>query len=88
MAHVLARLKGAPMENVRQQLEKDAAEHARQGMYLEHLWHNADTPDEVLFLFRVDNLDHCRQRMRQTHAEALAKNPATPLPTMTFLDGA
>jgi len=87
MAHVLAKLTGAPLPAVKQQLEHDAAEHAEQGMYLEHLWQNADKPEEVLFLFQVKDLAHCRQRKREVHAQALAKNPDTPLPELTFLDG-
>jgi len=87
MPHVLAKLTGAPLQAVKQQLEHDAAEHAEQGMYLEHLWQNADKPEEVLFLFQVKDLAHCQRRMREVHAQALAKDPHTPLPELTFLDG-
>jgi hypothetical protein len=87
MAHVLAKLKGAPLAAVKQQLEHDAAGHAEQGMYLEHLWQNAENSEEVFFLFQVKDLAHCRQRMREVHAKARAENPDVPLPEMTFLDG-
>jgi hypothetical protein len=87
MAHVLAKLTGAPLAAVKEQLERDAAEHAEQGMYLEHLWQNADKPEEVLFLFQVKDLAHCQQRIREMHAQARAENPDTPLPEMIFLDG-
>jgi hypothetical protein len=87
MAHVLAKLTGAPLAAVKQQLENDAAEHAEQGMYLEHLWQNAENPEEVFFLFQVKDLAHCRQRIHQMHAQARAENPGVPLPEMTFLDG-
>jgi hypothetical protein len=87
MAHVLAKLTGAPLAAVKQQLEHDAAEHAGQGMYLEHLWQNAENSDEAFFLFQVKDLAHCRQHIREMHAKALAENPDTPLPEMTFLDG-
>ena len=87
MAHVLAKLTGAPMPAVKQQLEHDAAEHAEQGMYLEHLWQNAENSEEVFFLFQVKDLAHCQQRMREVHAQARAKNPDAPIPEMTFLNG-
>jgi hypothetical protein len=87
MAHILACLRGAPLANVKQQLEKDAVSHAAQGMVLEHLWKNAEDPEEVLFLFRVDSLEHCRQRMKKTHAQARLENPDVPLPQLTFLQG-
>lgn len=87
MAHVLAKLTGAPMAAVKQQLGHDAAEHAEQGMYLEHLWQNAENSEEVFFLFQVKDLAHCQQRMREVHVQARAKNPDAPIPEMTFLDG-
>lgn len=86
MAHVLATMRGAKLEDVQRQLKKDAAAHAAQGMYLEHLWRNGDDPDEVRFLFRVDDLDGCRVRTQKTHAQALRADPNTKLPTMTFLE--
>lgn len=88
MAHVLAKLTGVKLADVKQQLEKDAANHAGQGMYLEHLWHNAEDPAEVLFLFLVKDLEHCRQLTRKTYAQARQENPDVQLPQMTFLDGA
>lgn len=88
MAHILAKLSGAPLAAIKQQLEKDADEHARQGMYLKHLWQNADDAAEVFFLFQVKDLAQCRQRMKQTHAKAREENPDVPLPTLTFLEDA
>jgi hypothetical protein len=85
MAHVLARLAGVKLVDARQQLEKDASAHAEQGMYLEHLWANSEDPGEVLFLFRVDDLNHCRQRMRKVHAEARRADPNARLPEVFFL---
>jgi hypothetical protein len=87
MAPVLASLRGALLANVRQQLEKDAASHAGQGMVLEHLWQNTEDPEEVLFLFRVASLEQCQQRMKTTHARARQENPDAPLPHLTFLQG-
>lgn len=87
MAHVLAKLTGVKLADVKQQLEKDAADHAEQGMYLEHLWQNTEDPGEVLFLFQVKDLEHCRQLTKKVHAQARLDNPDMPLPDMTFLDG-
>lgn len=86
MAHVLAKLRGAKVDDVRRQLTKDAPAHAEQGMYLERLWGNDDDPDEVLFLFRVDDLGRCRDRMKKAHAQALQADPNAKLPKMTFLE--
>jgi hypothetical protein len=86
MAHVLAKLTGVKFADVKQQLETDKPGHAEQGMYLEHLWKNADDPNEVLFLFRVNDLNHCKQLMNRVHAEARQKDPNAKLPEVVFLD--
>ena len=85
MAHVLAKLTGAKLTDVQRQLESDAAAHAEQGMVLEHLWKNADDPEEILFLFQVENLDHCMQRMNEVHGQALRQDPNAKLPRLIFL---
>jgi hypothetical protein len=85
MPHVLATLTGVKFDDVRRQLEKDAATHAEQGMYLEHLWKNADDPDQVLFLFRVNDLEHCKQLMNTIHAQARQQDPNANLPKTIFL---
>ncbi|XXX78904.1 hypothetical protein WMF30_09015 [Sorangium sp. So ce134] len=85
MAHVLARLTGATLEDVKQQLEADAASHAEQGMHLEHIWTNDDDPSDILFLLRVDDLSHCKQLISRVHAEIHQEDPNAKLPHMTFL---
>ena len=55
MAHMLARLRGSRIEDVRSVLHTDATKHAEQGLHLEYLWQNVDEPEEILFRFRIDN---------------------------------
>ena len=86
MAHVLAKLVDVKFGDLKQKLEEDAPAHAEQGMYLEHLWKNADDQNEVLFLFRVNDLNHCRQVMNRVHTEARRKDPNAKLPHITFLE--
>ena len=88
MAHVLAKLTGVKLADVKHQLETDASAHAEQGMYVEHLWRNSDDRDEVLFLFRVNDLKHCKQMMTKIHAEARRENSDAKLPDFIFLDDA
>jgi hypothetical protein len=87
MPHVLAKLTGVKFADVKQQLETDASAYAEHGMYLEHLWKNADDSSEVLFLLRVNDLNHCKQLMNRVHAEARRADPDAKLPQMVFLDG-
>ena len=85
MPHVLAKLKNVPLEVIREVLAKDKAFHASQGMYLEHLWQNADDENEVLFLFRIDAVENTKALIHKLHSEALAQNPEANLPAMTYL---
>jgi hypothetical protein len=85
MAHIFATLSGVPLKMVQEQLEHDKEEHAKDGMYLEHLWKNAANAGLVHFLFRVDDLEHCREQITKKHAAALAHNPDAKLPAMIYL---
>ena len=85
MPHLLAKLQNAPIEIIREVLEKDKAFHNSQGMYLEHLWQNDDKADEVLFLFRIDDIEKTKALIHKLHSETLAQNPEANLPEMTYL---
>ena len=86
MAHMLARLRRVKVEDIKNVLKADAARHAEQGLYLEHLWQNMDDPEEVLFLFRTDDLRQAKQFVEKVHAQALNEDPQINLPQMTFLE--
>ena len=86
MAHMLAKLKGVKTEDIKRVLMADASQHAKQGLHLEHLWQNADNSEEVLFLFRVDNVGIAKGFIQKVHTEALKENPKSNLPVMTFLE--
>lgn len=86
MPHILARLKGVNLEDIKKVLKADAPQHAEQGLRLEHLWQNADDSEEVVFLFRIENLIKAKEFINKVHTESLAKNPQANLPYMTFLE--
>ncbi|HWC74681.1 MAG TPA: hypothetical protein VG454_12170 [Gemmatimonadales bacterium] len=85
MAHMLARLRNVPLAAIKHQLEADAPQHALDGLFLEHLWQNADDNNEVLFLFRVNDLGQARTLIERLHGEARKQDPNAKLPQMTFL---
>ncbi len=58
--------------------------HAKEGMYLEHLWQNADDVNEMQFLFRTDDLRACTF-VEATHARAKKEHQEANLPEMLFL---
>ena len=86
MSHILAKLRGVKLADIKAVLEADAPKHAEQGMYLEHLWQNVDDSNEVLFLFRTKDLHHAKQFVEKVHTQALKENPKANLPQMTFLE--
>lgn len=85
MPHLLATLKNTPFETIREVLEKDKEFHKLQGMYLEHLWKNVDDENEVLFLFRIDDIENTKILIQKLHSETLKHNPEVDLPTMVYL---
>ena len=54
-------------------------------MYLEQIWQNSDDQKEVLFLFRINDIDHTKALIHKLHSEALAQDPKANLPQMTYL---
>ncbi|MBI2658193.1 hypothetical protein HYX08_05870 [Candidatus Woesearchaeota archaeon] len=86
MPHILAKLKGVKIEDIKPHLKRDAPIHAKEGLFLEHLWQNADDSNEILFIFKTNDLNHARQFIQKVHSEALKENPKANLPHMTFLE--
>ncbi len=85
MPHLLAKLQNVPLEAIREILEKDKEYHASQGMYLEHLWQNDDVENEVLFLFKIDDLKKTKKLIDKLHSDTLSENPEANLPEMIYL---
>jgi hypothetical protein len=86
MAHMLARLRGVKLDVIKPVLRRDAPHHAEEGLYLEHLWQNVDDPEEVMFLFRIDDVSHVKQFIERVHTQVRKEDPNANLPSMTFLD--
>lgn len=84
---MLAKLRNVKFDDIQQVLTKDAPQHAQEGLHLEHLWENVDDSNEILFLFRVDDINHAKAFIDKVHSQALKENPNVNLPQMTFLKG-
>jgi hypothetical protein len=87
MDHILARIKGVKMEDLKNMLKADMSKHAQQGLILRHIWRNTDDPDEILFIFTTADLNRARKFIDMMHAGALKENPNANLPKMLFLKG-
>ncbi len=87
MDHILARIRDVKMDDIKSALKADASKHAEQGLVLRHIWHNADDPDEILFIFTTADLNRARKFIEIMHTEALKEDPNTNLPEMLYLKG-
>jgi hypothetical protein len=79
MDHILARIRGVKMEDLKNMLKAD--------MSKRHIWRNTDDPDEILFIFTTADLNRARKFIEMEHAETLKENPNANLPEMLFLRG-
>jgi hypothetical protein len=86
MPHVLCRLRNVEFSLIKNMLKEHAQEHAKDGLYMEHLWQNADDPREAVFLFKADNLERARIAIEKRHADARAQDPSINLPIVTYLE--
>ena len=75
------------MDDIKSALKADASKHTEQGLILRHIWHNADNPDEILFIFTAADLNRARKFIEAMHKEAIKENSAANLPEMLFLKG-
>ena len=87
MDHILARIRGVKIEDVKSMLKTDTSKHVEQGLILRHIWRNADDLDEILFIFTTSDLNRARKFIETVRAEALKENPNVNLPEMLFLKG-
>ena len=87
MDHILARIKGAQMDEIKKVLKADAPDHAREGLQLRHLWRNIDDPEEIVFIFTAADLNRARKYIESMHEHVRAGNPNAILPQMLFLKG-
>lgn len=55
-------------------------------MYLEHLWKNVGDRDEVLFLFKIDNIENAKSLIQKLRAATLSNNPNANVAKMTYLE--
>jgi hypothetical protein len=87
MDHILAKIRGAKMEDVKNMLKADTFKHAEQGLILRHIWRTLDVRDEIFFIFTTPDLNRARKYIEMAYADALKENPHANLPQMLFLKG-
>lgn len=86
MAHILAKIQNVQYKVIKELLKNNASKHREQGLILEHVWQNSDKEDEVLFLFKAENIHQAKKFIEKTHNDARREHPDTNLPEMIFLE--
>ena len=87
MDHILGRLKGINPEDIKRVLASDAAKHNKEGLFLRHIWRNADDANETLFIFTTENLEQARKFIEMEHSKTRKENPNANLPELLYLKG-
>lgn len=87
MDHILGKLRGVSPRDIKSVLTSDAAKHAKEGLFLRHVWHNADDADETLFIFTTEDLEHARKFIEMEHSRTRKENPNAKLPEILYLKG-
>ncbi len=85
MAHILATLHGLEKDIVEEMLHSHKYQHELDGLHLEHLWGNAEDDEEVIFLFKTDDLDKAHEALDQIHQWAMQHNPEIEPPVVIYL---
>jgi hypothetical protein len=85
MAHILATLHGLEKDVVEELLHAHKFQHELDGLHLEHLWSNAEDDEEVIFLFKTDNVDTARLALEKIHRDCMRHNPEIEPPEMITL---
>jgi hypothetical protein len=85
--HILVKLKGVKLEDIKSALRADASKHSEQGLTLRHVWRNEDDPNEVLYIFTALDLDRARKFIDSVHAQARTDDAKANLPEIIYLRG-
>ena len=84
MSHVLATFHGIEKDLIEDMIHDHIHKH-KDDIYVEHLWQNADDMDEIVFLFKVDDIDHMKQILEKVHLESIKHNPKIIPPKIIYL---
>ena len=85
MSHVLAILHGLEKDIVESMLHEHTKKRTLDGLHLEHIWTNAEDDDEVVFLFKTDDMKKAHLLMDMIHKESQKHNYDINPPEIIYL---
>jgi len=87
MPHILGKIKGLRIEDVKSVMEDDARHHSLHEMRLEHLWQNTEDDDEVFFLFKAHDVSQAKRYINKIFFEqTLRLEPKAKVHEIIFLE--
>lgn len=85
MSYVLATLHWLEKDIVEDMLHEHTKKHSLEWLHLEHIWKNAEDDEEVIFLFKTDDLDKAERLLDMVHKEAMRHNYDIDPPRVIYL---
>ncbi len=85
MSHVLATLHGLEKDIVEAMLHEHTKKRSLDGLHLEYIWMNAEDDEEVIFLFKTDDIEKAHHLMDMIHRESLEHNQDMTPPKVIYL---
>lgn len=69
-------------------IEADRQAHAEAGLRFNQVWRNVDDPEQIFFLFEVDDLERGKKFLAEAGALEKDKQACGEIPKLTFLEPA
>jgi hypothetical protein len=85
MDYILGRHK-ADVEAWRKVVESDKEAHLKAGLHFQQVWINSDDPNEIFFIFRVDDLEKAKAFLQKAGALDKEKQQRGEIPQLWFLE--
>jgi len=86
MHYILGRHKVEDVEAWKSMMESHREGHVESGLHFQQVWSNADNPNEIFFLFRVDDLNKAKSSLKEAGALDKEKQQRGEMPELLFLD--
>ncbi len=85
MPHVLATLHGLEKDIVENMLHEHTKKRDLEWLHLEHIWENSEDDEEVIFLFKTDDIAKAKILLEKIHQDSLKHNYDIAPPKVIYL---
>ncbi len=85
MHYILGRHK-ADIQAWREAVESDKQSHLQAGLHFQQVWINAEDPNEIFFMFRLNDLEKAKSFLEKAGALDKQKQERGEIPKLWFLE--